>query len=80
MLCSMAKHQKATHLTISLPQDLAQAVYQQVRNGTYDSAGQLIRDAVRQLLKIDEPTPGTPPPEPTAGGRQPRTGSRQRSN
>lgn len=80
MLRGMAKHQKATHLSISLPQDLAQAVYQQVRNGTYNSAGELIRDAVRRLLEASDPQTGAASAAAIDDERQPRTGSRQRSD
>ncbi len=72
----MVKTPRVTQLSIALPQEMAQAIYEQVRNGTYGSASELMRDAVRQLLKLDE----APPPAPSdPSQRQPRTGSRQRS-
>ncbi len=56
-----SKNRRATALSVSLPMEMAQAVYQQVRNGTYDSAGQVIREALRQLLKLDGEDQATEP-------------------
>jgi len=57
---SDANH-KRTALSVNLPTAMVQAIFQQVRNGTYDSAGGLIREAVRQLLKLDEDGVAPPP-------------------
>ncbi len=76
----MVKQPRSTQLSISLPQEMAQAVYQQVKNGTYTSAGDLIREAVRQLLERDGAPDDTPPAPADPNQRQPRTGTRQRSH
>lgn len=74
----MVKTPRVTQLSVALPQEMAQAIYQQVRNGTYGSASELMRDAVRQLLKLDEAeSEQAPPSDPNR--RPPRTGARQRS-
>lgn len=59
---SDAQH-KRTAMSVNLPTQMVQAIFQQVRNGTYGSAGELIRDAVRQLLKLDEEGNAPPPPQ-----------------
>lgn len=48
-----SKNRRATALSVSLPMEMAQAVYQKVRDGTYHSAGAVIREALRQLLKLE---------------------------
>jgi len=69
---SDAQH-KRTALSVKLPTAMVQAIFQQVRNGTYDSAGDLIRDAVRQLLKLDEDgASAAPEPEQHGSRKRPR--------
>lgn len=55
----MAKHrdQKATTLSISLSRELAQAVDRRVKSGLYTSASELIREALRLLLKVETGEP-----------------------
>jgi Arc/MetJ-type ribon-helix-helix transcriptional regulator len=45
---------RGTALSVKMPMAMAQAVYQQVRSGAFDSAGAVIREALRQFLKLDE--------------------------
>lgn len=49
--------------------EMAQAVYQKVRDGTYHSAGAVIREAFRQLLKL-EGKESTAEPEATESPRR----------
>jgi putative addiction module CopG family antidote len=68
-----SKNRRATALSVSLPMEMAQAVYQQVRDGTYHSAGAVIREALRQLLKL-EGEESTAEPEVTESPRRRRRG------
>ena len=68
-----SKNRRATALSVSLPMEMAQAVYQQVRDGTYHSAGAVVREALRQLLKL-EGDESTAEPEPTESRRGRRRG------
>lgn len=45
------KAEKATTLSISLPPELARAVNQRVSHGFYGSASELVREALRLLLR-----------------------------
>ena len=56
---SVDKRKRGTALSINLPMEMAQAVYQKVRDGTFDSAGAVVREALRQMLKLDDDD--TPP-------------------
>jgi len=51
----MAKHanRKATTLSISLSRELAQAVDRRVKSGLYTSASELVREALRLLLRSE---------------------------
>ena len=68
-----SKNRRATALSVSLPMEMAQAVYQQVRDGTYHSAGAVIRAALRQLLKL-EGEESAAEPEATDSPRRRRRG------
>ena len=46
------KRKRGTALSINLPMGMAQAVYEKVRDGTFDSAGAVVREALRQMLKL----------------------------
>ena len=48
------ENKRGTALSVKMPMAMAQAVYQQVRSGAFDSAGAVIREALRQFLKLDE--------------------------
>jgi Arc/MetJ-type ribon-helix-helix transcriptional regulator len=48
------KRKRGTALSVNLPMEMAQAVYDKVRDGSFDSAGAVIREALRQLLKLDD--------------------------
>lgn len=54
------RNKRGTALSVNMPMEMAQAVYGLVRDGTYDSAGAVIREALRQLLERDGLTPGSP--------------------
>ncbi|MBL8752376.1 MAG: ribbon-helix-helix protein, CopG family [Planctomycetes bacterium] len=48
----MAKHQqRVTNLTITLPNETMQAVYQLVRDGRFASANEVVRAAIDMLLE-----------------------------
>ncbi len=74
MHLSMAKNLRSATLSVNLPMELAQAVYQQVRDGKFTSDDEVVRAALRQFLHVDERTAAAAPPE--AGrrkGREPRS-------
>lgn len=48
------KRKRGTALSINLPMEMAQAVYEKVRDGTFDSAGAVVREALRQMLKLGD--------------------------
>jgi Arc/MetJ-type ribon-helix-helix transcriptional regulator len=48
------KSKRGTALSVNLPMAMAQAVYEKVRDGSFDSAGAVIREALRQMLKLDD--------------------------
>jgi Arc/MetJ-type ribon-helix-helix transcriptional regulator len=48
------KGKRGTALSVNLPLAMAQAVYEKVRDGTFDSAGAVIREALRQMLELDD--------------------------
>lgn len=67
-----ADNKRGTALSVKMPIAMAQAVYQQVRSGAFDSAGSVIREALRQFLKLgdDDQPPAAPDPEPHGGRRR----------
>ena len=69
-----ADNKRGTALSVKMPMAMAQAVYQQVRSGAFDSAGSVIREALRQMLKLgdDDQPPPEPDAEPGHGGRRRR--------
>lgn len=52
MLHAMAKHQKqrATTFSVTVPTEMAQQIFQLVRDGIYGSAGEVVREALVRLL------------------------------
>lgn len=65
MFAAMAidKTKRGTAIPANMPFALAQAVYAQVKNGTHDSAGAVIRAALRLYLRLDDddqPLPAAP--------------------
>lgn len=63
----MAKNPRSATLSVKLPMELAQAVYQQVRDGKFDSDDEVVRAALRQFLQLDA---GGGEPAPDAPGRR----------
>jgi Arc/MetJ-type ribon-helix-helix transcriptional regulator len=49
----MARNMKATTLSVTIPVTMAQVVYDQVREGRYASASEVVRAALQQMLKLD---------------------------
>ncbi len=45
------KQKRGTALAVNVPLEMAQAVFQLVRNGTYASAGAVVRAALTQFLQ-----------------------------
>ena len=45
---------RTSTLSISLPHELAEAISERVRSGLYTSASELIREALRLLLRVEE--------------------------
>ena len=74
-LAAMAKNQQATTLGISLPVEMAQAVFQEVRDGRFTSASEVVREALQRMLG-DAASGGDTPPE-RAVERVPRRGRRR---
>jgi len=78
------KTKRGTAIAANVPFALAQAVYAQVKNGNHDSAGAVVRAALRVYLRLDDddqPLPETPAngddddggddaPEPTSKRRR----------
>jgi Arc/MetJ-type ribon-helix-helix transcriptional regulator len=48
------KSKRGTALSINLPLGMAQAVYAKVRDGSFDSAGAVVREALRRMLELDD--------------------------
>lgn len=48
------KTKRGTAIPANVPFALAQAVYAQVKNGTHDSAGAVVRAALRLYLQLDD--------------------------
>lgn len=64
-------------MSVTLPTEMARAVFDRIRTGQYGSAGELIREAVRRLLEAepavrqsDDDDAGEAPPPPRRGGRR----------
>ncbi len=71
----MAKNLRAACLSVNLPMELAQAVYQQVREGKFTSDDEVVRAALRQFLHVgDESTAAAPPQTDERTPRRPRRG------
>lgn len=51
---AQAKNRRGTALSIKLPMEMAQAVYQQVRDGHFDTPGGVVRAALCSMLKLDD--------------------------
>ncbi|HEX5050770.1 MAG TPA: ribbon-helix-helix domain-containing protein [Planctomycetota bacterium] len=49
----MGKNPRSATLSVNLPMELAQAVYQQVREGRFTSDDEVVRAALRQFLQVD---------------------------
>ena len=57
------KTKRGTAIAANVPFGLAQAVYAKVKNGNHDSAGAVVRAALRLYLRLDDddqPLPETP--------------------
>ena len=71
------KTKRGTAIPANVPFALAQAVYAQVKNGTHDSAGAVVRAALRLYLQLDDddqpltpPGAGTANDDSTGGGKK----------
>lgn len=60
------KTKRGTAIAANVPFALAQAVYAQVKNGNHDSAGAVVRAALRLYLRLDDDD--QPLPEAPANG------------
>jgi hypothetical protein len=77
MPSGMAKNLRAAILSVNLPMELAQAVYQQVREGKFTSDDEVVRAALRQFLHVGDGPSTTGGPEvetPAARGRRGKAG------
>lgn len=79
---AMGQPKRATTFSVTLPPAMAEAVFQQVKQGHHGSAGAVIRAAVQQLLKLDDDGAPLEPPTPSADEPKwkQRGGSRLRSD
>jgi hypothetical protein len=79
---AMGQQRRSTTFSITLPPDMAEAVFQQVKQGHHGSPGAVIRAALQQLLQLDEDgVPLVPPPAPANEPKwKQRGGSRMRSD
>lgn len=48
------KQKRGAHISANVPFNLAQAVYANVKNGRHDSAGAVVRAALRHYLQLDD--------------------------
>jgi Arc/MetJ-type ribon-helix-helix transcriptional regulator len=65
------KNLRSTTLSVNIPMEIAQALYQQVRDGKFASDDDVVRAALRAFLKVGEgPAPEEPPPAPERGRRR----------
>ena len=53
-MASNPKRRRTTTLSISLTRELSEAVAARVRSGLYTSASELVREALRLLLEVEE--------------------------
>lgn len=70
----MAKNQRSATLSISLPIEIVQAVYQQVRDGKYPSDDVVVYEALRRFLMPEGADPAADMDNPTARRRARRGG------
>lgn len=73
------KQKRGTAIPANVPFALAQAVYARVKDGSHDSAGAVVRAALRLYLRLDEddqPLPENDAPEATDDA--PPAGKRRR--
>jgi Arc/MetJ-type ribon-helix-helix transcriptional regulator len=78
----MSQPKRATTFSVTIPPEMAEAVFQQVKQGHHGSAGAVIRAALRQMLQLGEdgaPLDAPPPPDDAPKWKQ-RGGSRMRSD
>lgn len=69
----MPKNLRSATLSVNLPMELAQAVYQQVRDGKFTSDDEVVRAALRAFLHVDEHVPAPEDSAPSRRkGREPR--------
>jgi Arc/MetJ-type ribon-helix-helix transcriptional regulator len=73
---SKDKTKRGTALSANMPLPLAQAVYAQVKNGSHDSAGAVIRAALRLYLRLDEDDQPLPPLDAEEPANKRRRGKR----
>ena len=75
------KTKRGTAIAANVPFALAQAVYAQVKNGNHDSAGAVVRAALRLYLRLDDddqPLPETPASSDDGGDDAPDQPSKRR--
>jgi len=75
------KTKRGTAIAANVPFGLAQAVYAQVKNGNHDSAGAVVRAALRLYLRLDDddqPLPETPANGEDGGDDAPEPTSKRR--
>ena len=71
------KTKRGTAISANMPLPLAQAVYAQVKNGTHDSAGSVVRAALRLYLQLDEDDQPLNPDAAEGRHNKKRRGSKQ---
>lgn len=72
------KQKRGTAIPANVPFALAQAVYARVKDGSHDSAGAVVRAALRLYLRLDEDDQPLPENEPPASDDTPPSGKRRR--
>lgn len=73
------KQKRGTAIPANVPFALAQAVYARVKDGSHDSAGAVVRAALRMYLRLDEDDQPLPENEPPAAiDEAPTVGKRRR--
>lgn len=73
----MARNQKATTLSVTIPVTMAQAVFQLVRDGRFSSPSEATREAL-QLLLDKEGVTLPPPDDPSHSIAKNQAGNRSR--
>ena len=79
----MGQPKRATTFSVTIPPAMAEAVFQQVKQGHHGSAGAVIRAALQAMLQLDEDGEPLAPPPPAPGDEpkwKQRGGSRMRSD